>query len=102
MTYQLVLQFPQTGSADFETMVGIEHVVSEALSGSSEVDGHDIGSDEFNIFIWTDDPAGAFALIERLPAIQPHLGRLRAAHRPADGETFTPVHPPELVDFVVA
>lgn len=102
MTYQLVLQFPQSGSAGFETMVSIEHVLSEALSGSSEVDGHDIGSDEFNIFIWTDDPAGAFAEIERLPAIRPFLGCLRAAHRPADSETFTPIHPPGLTDFAVA
>ena len=102
MNYQLILQFPRTGSADFETMVAIEHVLSEALSGSSEVDGHDIGSDEFNIFIWTYDPAGAFAVIERLPAIRPLLGRLRAAHRPADGETFTPIHPPGLAEFAVA
>jgi len=102
MTYQLVIQFPQSGSADFETMVAIEHVLSEALIGSSEVDGHDAGSDEFNIFIWTDDPAGAFGVIERLPAIRPFLGRLRAAHRPVEGETFTPIYPPGLVDFAVA
>ena len=81
MKYQLVLQFPADGLADFDELVSLEEALEKNLSGIAEVDGHDLGAGEFNIFILTDDPVRAFRLtvptIEARNLIQP----LRAAYR---------------------
>ena len=60
MKYLIVLQWPANCTKDYDTMIDIEAVLSEHSSQHSEVDGHDAGSGEMNIFIHTDDPVAAF------------------------------------------
>ena len=56
MKYQLVLQLP-TSAIDLDDVIALEDALSEALDASATVDGHDFGSGEGNIFIFTEDPA---------------------------------------------
>ena len=57
MTTQLVLQFKADGDlGSFEKLVSFEETLSLLLGQIAEVDGHDFGSGEMNIFILTDHP----------------------------------------------
>ena len=53
--FQLVLQFAPWADADLEDLVRLEEQLS-AVVPSDAIDGHDLGSDEANIFILTEDP----------------------------------------------
>ena len=60
MRYQLVLQFRGETLADYDQMVALEDRLIEDLGSSADVDGHDCGSGETNIFIFTPDPVTTF------------------------------------------
>jgi hypothetical protein len=60
MRYQLVLQFRGDSLADCDQMVALEDRLIEELGRSAKKDGHDCGSGETNIFIFTTDPAATF------------------------------------------
>ena len=55
-TYQLVLQFRGDSLDDYDAMIRLEDDLIAELQGVAEVDGHDMGSGEANIFILTSDP----------------------------------------------
>ena len=57
MQYQLTLQFRGDSLGDYDAMVALEDELTEQVGDSAEVDGHDCGSGETNIFIFTPDPA---------------------------------------------
>ncbi len=101
MTYQLVLQFPLASTADFDELVRLEGRVERALVGLGEVDGHDAGAGEMNIFVHTERPTAAF---ERLAEILWPGGpptELKAAYRPLSGDAYTVLFPPWLSEFSV-
>jgi hypothetical protein len=50
MKYQLVLQFQAESVQEFDELVVLEDLLAEKLPLDSEVDGHDFGSGEFNLF----------------------------------------------------
>jgi len=91
--FQLVLQFRPWGSTQFDKLVELETRLIEALEGVGNVDGHDMGSDEANIFILCSDPAVTFSCC--LPIVEQAglLAILSAAHRPRDGEKYTRIWP---------
>src|SRR5436190_21316646 len=60
MRYQLVLQFRGDSLADYDAMVALEDQLIDDLGHSAKVDGHDCGSGETNIFIFTSDPSVTF------------------------------------------
>ena len=74
MLYQLVVQIKPASSADLNRLVNWEEALIERLATSAEVDGHDLGAGEFNIFLFTDDPSGTFRSIQALP--ETHRWRL--------------------------
>ena len=49
MKHQLVLQFRAKRTQDFDELIVLEDLLIENLLATSEVDGHDFGSDAFNI-----------------------------------------------------
>ncbi len=102
MKYQLVLQWPATSIKDFDDLIEVENILEENLSTSSEVDGHDAGSGEMNIFILTDDPAGTFVEVERALSGNGMWADARVAYRELDGEEFSVLKPKNLTDFKVA
>lgn len=95
MKYQLVLQFPGDTLADFDAMVALEDVLTQDLSRSAKVDGHDCGSGETNIFIFTTDPQATFAIVRQRLRLEERLDSVIAAYRPTDGEDYTVVWPKE-------
>jgi hypothetical protein len=100
MRYQLVVQIRPASSDDSAFELGgriIEH-----LATSADVDGHDLGAGEFNIFIFTDDPSGTFCSIQALPETRSLSPAMTAAYRPVDGEDYIVLWPRNSTLFNIA
>ena len=93
MDYQLVLQFRGDSLADYDAMVALENELIAELGHSAEVDGHDVGSGETNIFIITADPVRTFRESKVVLERKRCLGAVTAAYRAVDGEAYTVVWP---------
>ena len=102
MRYQLVLQWPAADSQDYDAMIEIEDTLIQRLSAVHEVDGHDAGSGEMNIFIRTDDPQRAFAEIQGILDSRDFWVDARAAYREVRGGKYVVLWPSNLTDFGVA
>jgi hypothetical protein len=100
MKYLLILQFPGNSIADFDELVEMEEALEKGLGPTGEIDGHDFGSSEGNIFISTSDPQRAFKSVKELLGISA-LDKMKAAFRPKEGEDYTVLWPPELKTFAV-
>jgi len=101
--HQLVLQFPCRSMEEFDAVVGLEDtLIAELPGGIADVDGHDSGSGEANIFILTSEPRKTF---ERAHAVISRDSRLasvlRAAYRRLDAEEYSVLWPPGETSFVV-
>src|SRR5438309_880897 len=81
MKYALVLQWPMNSIRDYDVMVGFETALIDALRDGSEIDGHDAGSGEMNIFISTDRPAEAFAELKVALVAHDLFTDIRVAYR---------------------
>jgi len=55
MSYQLVLQVRGESLSDFDAMMNLEQELAVELDDIAEVDGHDMGCGEINIFILTSN-----------------------------------------------
>ncbi len=86
----------------YDSVVEIEDVLIAALADASDVDGHDVGSDQMNIFIWTDDPAATFAKAEAAVGTHALWEEVRAAFREASGDDYTVIWPKDLQTFEIA
>ena len=91
--YQLVLQFHGDSLPDFDTLVALEDELIERLGDSADVDGHDVGSGQTNIFIFTPNPAAAFTRIRPLLERRKQLPAVTAAYREVEGEHYTVIWP---------
>jgi hypothetical protein len=93
--YQLVLQFACTSEAEFDAVTELEEKLIDVFADSAtEVDGHDSGSGEANIFILTSDPNAAFATALAVIAKDPGLAAsLWAAFRPLDADEYSVLWP---------
>jgi len=93
MEYQLVLQIRGESLADFDAMINLEEQLYHDLNGIAEVDGHDMGCDEINVFIFTSDPRATFeqskAALTRLEL----LHDVKAAYRLVLQDTFITIWP---------
>jgi hypothetical protein len=89
MRYQLVLQFRGDSLVDYDQMIVLEERLAEELGHSAEVDGHDCGSGETNIFIFTSDPAGTFRRIRQTLKRQGRMESVAAAYRPIHGKQLS-------------
>jgi hypothetical protein len=90
--YQLVLQFP-TAAVDFDGLIAIEDELIRVVGDSANVDGHDFGSGEGNIFILTEDVGGTWKVV--LPALENLSieGDATVAYRTVDGQRYTVLWP---------
>jgi len=93
MKYQLVLQFRGDSLSDFDAMVALEDELTEELKDLADVDGHDFGSGEMNIFIFTADPTATFKRVRPVLERRQQLQSVTAAFREADGEQFAVIWP---------
>lgn len=102
MSYQLVLQWDSSSKSDYDSLLELEDQLANDLSEGHEVDGHDFGSGEMNIFILTEDPRKAFEEVKRLVG-STSLGRgMRAAFREEAGDEYTILSPRDLKTFSVS
>jgi len=93
MRYQLVLQFRGDSLADYDQMIALEDRLIEDLGHSADVDGHDCGSGETNIFISTSDPPATFWRVQQTLKQEGRLDAVTAAYREAAGERYTMLRP---------
>jgi hypothetical protein len=93
MKYQLVFQFRGDSLGDYDAMVALEDELTEQFGDSAEVDGHDLGSGESNIFIFTSDPAATFQRARPVLERRQQLDSVTAAYREVGGEQFTVIWP---------
>ena len=102
MTFQLILQFPANGIDDFDRLIAFEDAIGESIGRLGVVDGHDAGSGEMNVFIFTDDPIACFDKIKMMPELQPLLSELKAAYREEAREAYNVIYPSPSTPFRVA
>ena len=100
MKYQLVIQFSGESEGDFDRLIELEDELEELLSDESEVDGHDFGSGEMNIFILTNEPSGTFEQVKSA-LTKKDLSTMKAAYRDIESENFSILWPKGLAEFVV-
>ena len=82
MKNQLVLQFRGDSLEDYDAMISLEDELIETLRDSAKVDGHDVGSGEVNIFIFTTEPQKTFQLAKHALERRGCLQVVTAAYRP--------------------
>ena len=102
MKYQLVLQWPESSIKDYDEMIAIENKLIENLSEGSEVDGHDAGSGEVNIFILTDDPELAYGEAKAILGNSDRWLSVRVAYREIAKSHYITLWPEGLTDFRIA
>jgi hypothetical protein len=101
MEFQLVVQFRPTTPLSFEDVMAIEDAIIDELGDSASVDGHDIGSGEFNIFICTDNPTGSFQRLRELLQKTKPDGAMNVACRGVNDEEYIVLWPPNLKQFSI-
>jgi|KBSMisStaDraftv2_1062788.scaffolds.fasta_scaffold198698_2 hypothetical protein len=77
--YQLVLQWPAS-LTNYDGMIEVEEFLIENLD-HGEIDGHDAGQGETNIFIQTDDPEATYAALKGLLWRRAAWDGIRIAYR---------------------
>jgi PAS domain-containing protein len=102
MRYQVVLQWPASSLNDYDGMVDVENLLIEKLTEQSEVDGHDFGSTQTNIFVHTDDPRRAFEEIRTILSGHRLWWDARIAYRQIDGTEYTVLWPQGATTFNVS
>ena len=93
MRYQLTLQFHGDSLDDYDAIIALENELNEELGDSAEVDGHDVGSGQANVFILTSDPLTTFQRAKPVLERKQYLQAARAAYRPVQGEHYTVIWP---------
>ena len=90
--FQLVLQFAPWSDRDFDDLIRLEDKLA-AVIGSDAIDGHDLGSDEANVFVFTDNPTSV--LQAALPVITEAelLSKFSAGYRDINAEDYSRVWP---------
>lgn len=101
MNYQLVLQFPSDSQEDFNLLIEMENKLEEMINSKSDVDGHDFGSNEMNIFIYSSEPKECFEQAVSLLKGMTDMSLMKAAYRHVESEDFTILWPKELATFAI-
>ena len=100
--YQLVLQFSTEGPQDFEDLVNLEKLIAQGLPVDSDLDGHDMGSGEFNIFVLTDRPEECFRAAQNILQLHNGFRAFKAAYRQIGQDDFVSLWPANSDPFTIA
>ncbi len=82
-------------------MTDIECELEAILGDQADVDGHDFGSGEMNIFILTDTPELTFNLIRPYLDECGVLAEMKIAYRNIEEDQFNILWPAGLTEFKV-
>lgn len=97
--FQLVLQFEAEKPNDFDDLVRIEDMLRDVLAQRANVDGHDVGAGQFNIFIFTGAPEETFRRAQALLSTHGRSRKFKAAYREPEAEEFVILWPLDLSVF---
>ena len=100
MNYQLIVQFSELLIEDINCIAHLEEQLDEILI-DAEVDGHDIGSNEINIFIHTNHPIASFEEIKAHLSQNIGLETIKIVYRDIHDDQYIPLWPVDLRDFKV-
>ena len=101
MKYQLVIQFPEAMFGYLDWIIEMEDRLEDNLL-NAELDGHDIGSGEVNIFIHTNHPQQTFELVKNiLQREEDVLENAKIAYRELCSEEYNCLWPEDLKAFEV-
>jgi hypothetical protein len=99
--YQLALQFAPWNDRSFDELVDLEDRLELFLT-SDEIDGHDLGSNEANIFIHTEHPATALKACIPVITAAGLLAKFSAGCRSLDQDEYARVWPVgDVAPFIV-
>lgn len=102
MKYQVVMQFTDELEGGFDKLIEIEDIFIENISSIAEVDGHDVGDGQMNIFILTDYPVEVINKILMLLSKDDKItNKMTAAYRKANEDKFNFLWPENLSSFEV-
>jgi len=102
MRYQLVLQWsPVSGLRDYDMLIEMEDLLLDKLDKQDDVDGHDFGSGDMNIFILTDDPGACFERVKAILECRDTWASVRVAYREISGDEYFILFPKHLTQFDV-
>jgi hypothetical protein len=102
MKFQLVIQFFGFSLDDYDALIAIEDELTEQLGESADVDGHDFGMNQMNIFIFTNHPHEAFEKVKQVLGRLGFLENVKAAFRGIEEENFTFLWPKDMNVFKVS
>ena len=90
--FQLVLQFAPWSDREFDDLIRLEDKLGSVV-GSSAIDGHDLGSNEANVFVLTEDPTAALQTC--LPVIREAslLWKFSAGYRSLQQDEYSRIWP---------
>ena len=97
--HQLVFQLPTASLRDLDLLATIEEALQQALGELGLVDGHDIGSGEMNVFIFTEAPELASQRCLTVFRDLQLLGSLRGGVREVGTNEFQAVWPRGATGF---
>ena len=97
MKYQLVIQFPEELYSDLDWIADLEDQLDESFV-DAEVDGHDIGSGEVNIFIHATDPVNTFSNSKKYFKRRTEwiLKNIKVAYREIGRDAYIPLWPVKI------
>ena len=91
--YQLIFRIRKASLQQADDVERLERALAERLGDSAELDGHDAGKRDIDIFINTADPAAAFRNSKVALESLELLDRVVVAHRLEGGARFTVLWP---------
>lgn len=93
MQYQLVMRFRKSTLETQDAIAALEAALAETLAGVAQLDGHDTGAREIDLFMTTADPGSAFRRSKRRLEELALLDKVVVAHRLEGGARFTVLWP---------
>ena len=93
MRYHLVLQFKEPTVPTVDALAALEDELARQLPSGDEVDGHDSGTGEANVFIVTQDARRAFAAVTPTLHKQQLLDTVAVAYRAENSDEYVRLWP---------
>jgi hypothetical protein len=82
-------------------LIAREESIGESIGDLAAVDGHDIGSGQMNIFLFTENPQRAFKRIKVMPSAANHMFNRKIGYREVGEDEYTLLYPEGLRQFAV-
>ena len=101
MNYELVLQWPASSIENYDAMISVEDLLIEELSDGIDIEGHDGGSGQVNIFIRTDSPDKTFRAVKGILEDRTEWSEIKVAYREIAKSEYTIIWPKNLTKFEV-